>query len=257
MRILLMTTMAAMTMAAITVSAQPAASSVDPAWSVGPQVGYTVALSTPAQVSQSGAPSRFTLGALATRTISEKMQLRFAAAYRSESGSFTTPVTSAGTVSSEGASNRSWLDVVDPTTGGPAIGSTVSTSAAELMASMMIPVANLDTSGARLLIGVSVLADVLLTGRQEDDYSDVPNHTGADVRTFEYSTHVGAGAALGIGLVLPVSDGVGLLIDAQYVFREPREIRVSEQGVELPDAVDVSWLVGRGLRLSAAVTFDL
>ncbi|MGA0833012.1 MAG: hypothetical protein ACO3QO_00625, partial [Candidatus Kapaibacteriota bacterium] len=69
--------------------------------------------------------------------------------------------------------------------------------------------------------------------------------------------HVGAGAALGIGLVLPVSDGVGLLIDAQYVFREPREIRVSEQGVELPDAVDVSWLVGRGLRLSAAVTFDL
>ena len=257
MRILLMTTMAAITMAAITVSAQPAASSVDPAWSVGPQVGYTVALSTPAQVSQSGAPSRFTLGALATRAISERMLLRFAATYRSESGSFTTPVTSAGTVSSEGASNRSWLDVVDPTTGGPAIGSTVSTSAAELMASMMIPVANLDTSGARLLIGVSVLADVLLTGRQEDDYSDVPNHTGADVRTFEYSTHVGAGAALGIGLVLPVSDGVGLLIDAQYVFREPREIRVSEQGVELPDAVDVSWLVGRGLRLSAAVTFDL
>jgi hypothetical protein len=181
------------------------------------------------------------------------MQLRFAATYRSESGSFTTPVTSAAIEADQG----SWLDVVDPTTGGPAIGSTVSTSAAELMASMMIPVANLDTSGARLLLGVSVLADVLLTGRQEDDYSDVPNHTGADVRTFEYSTHVGAGAALGIGLVLPVSDGVGLLIDAQYVFREPREIRVSEQGVELPDAVDVSWLVGRGLRLSAAVTFDL
>lgn len=251
-------TMAAITIAAITVSAQPATQAVAPAsWSVGPQVGYTVALSTPAQVSQSGAPSRFTLGALATRAISERMLLRFAATYRSESGSFTTPVTSAGTVSSEGASNRSWLDVVDPTTGGPAIGSTVSTSAAEMMASMMIPVANLDTSGARLLIGVSVLADVLLTGKQEDDYSDVPNHTGADVRTFEYSTHVGAGAALGIGLVLPVSDGVGLLIDAQYVFREPREIRASEQGVELPDAVDVSWLVGRGLRLSVAVTFDL
>ena len=238
MRILLMTTMAAMTMAAITVSAQPAASSVHPAWSVGPQVGYTVALSTPAQVSQSGAPSRFTLGALATRTISEKMQLRFAATYRSESGSFATPVTSAGTVSSEGTSNRSWLDVVDPTTGGPAIGSTVST--------------------VRFHVQDKFLTDISRsTGRQEDDYSDVPNHTGADVRTFEYSTHVGAGAALGIGLVLPVSDGVGLLIDAQYVFREPREIRVSEQGVELPDAVDVSWLVGRGLRLSAAVTFDL
>ncbi|GEM_PF-464798 len=257
MRILLMTTMAAMTMAAITVSAQPAASSVHPAWSVGPQVGYTVALSTPAQVSQSGAPSRFTLGALVTRTISEKMQLRFAATYRSESGSFATPVTSAGTVSSEGTSNRSWLDVVDPTTGGPAIGSTVSTSAAEVMASIVLPVADLDTSGARFHISVSVLADLLLSGSQQDDYSDVPNHKGPDLRTFEYSTHMGAGAAIGVGLVLPVADATELLIDAQYVFREPREIRVSEQGVELPDAVNVSWLVGRGLRLSAAVTFDL
>lgn len=241
--------MAAGILAAITVSAQPHTE----AWSIGPQAGYTIALAMPDQVSQSGAPSRFTVGAVAMRTMSEKMQVRFAAVYRSESGRFTTPVAASGVQ----PAGPSWIDVVDPATGGPAVGSDVSTTAAELMASMMIPVANLDTSGAKLLIGVSVLADVLLSGSQRDDYSDVPNHTGPTVRLFEYTTHVGAGAALGVGLQLPVSEQTHLLIDAQYVFREPRQIEVSEAGVVLPSSVDVSWLVGRGLRLSAAVTFSL
>ncbi len=241
--------MAAGILAAIAVSAQ----THPDAWSIGPQAGYTVALATPDQVSQSGAPSRFTAGAVAMRTMSEKMQVRFAAVYRSESGSFTTPVAASGVQ----PAGPSWIHVVDPATGGPAVGSEVSTSAAEVMASMMLPVANLDTAGAKLFIGVSVLADVLLSGSQQDDYSDVPNHTGPPVRSFEYATHIGAGAALGVGLQLPVSEGTVLLIDAQYLFREPRQIDVSENGVALPNTVDVSWLVGRGLRLTAAVTFAL
>lgn len=238
--------MAAIHIAAIAVSAQT--------WSVGPQAGYTITVATPSQVSQQGAPSRVVLGVVAQHDVSDRLSIRVSGAYRMEDGGFLSAY-QAGSVRSDAPSTM--IDVVDPTTGKPAVGSTVSTSAIELMAGIVIPVANLDTSGARFSLSLNVLGDMMLSGSQQDDYTDIPGYVGERLRTFTYVPHVGVGAALGAGLRLPLASSTTLLMDLYYIFREPRTVEVEENGVQLANTVDVGWLVGRGLRLSAAVTFDL
>ena len=66
--------MAAVCTAAISVSAQP--------WYIGPQLGYTIAVNTPEQVSQEGAPTRLVMGAMAVYEASPRMEIHLSTLYR-------------------------------------------------------------------------------------------------------------------------------------------------------------------------------
>lgn len=239
--------MAAAFAAAITVSAQGIF--------LGPQFGYTVTVNTPEQVQSEGAPSRLVMGLKAVLPVSTKAEFHIGATYRIENGSFTSPYSEfdPGRAQRPGGS----IQVVDPTNPSSQVISTVETSAVELMAGIHFPVASLDTIGSKVTIGLSVLGDYMLSGAQTDDYSRIEDYTGETPQNFDYVPNVGFGAAIGAGLILPMGEGGRLGFDLQYVFREPREISVEQNGQELPDPVNVSWLVGRGLRLTVSYAFAL
>lgn len=239
--------MAAVLTAAITVSAQDLY--------LGPQFGYTVAVNTPEQVRSEGAPSRLVLGLRSIIPVSQnKAELRVSASYRIESGSFATPWLdpSPGSMQQPGSGR---LNVVDPTNPSPDVISTVETSSLELMTGVHFPVASLDSSGSKITIGLSVLGDYMLSGSQSDDYSGVADYTGESPQNFEYVANIGFGAAIGAGLVLPMGEAGRLGFDLEYVFREPREIEVAN--TTPTEEVNVSWLVGRGLRITLSYAFAL
>lgn len=237
--------MAAVLTAAITVSAQDLF--------LGPQFGYTVAVNTPDQVRSEGAPSRLVLGLRSIIPVSKKAEVRVSASYRMESGSFATPWFDPSPGSMQRPDGK--LNVVDPTNPAPDVISTVESSSVEVMAGMHFPVASLDTSGSKITIGLSVLTDYMLSGSQSDDYSGVPDYTGDTPQNFEYVANIGFGAAIGAGLILPMGEAGRLGFDLQYVFREPREIDVANTNPT--EEVNVSWLVGRGLRLTLSYAFAL
>ena len=242
-----LTLMAAVFTAAIAVSAQ--------GFMLGPQFGYTVTVNTPDQVQSEGAPSRLVLGLKGILPVTEKAELHFGTNYRIENGSFASPYTEFNEGGVQRPNGR--LDVVDPNNPSPDVLSTVETSTIELMAGINFPVAELDSTGSKITIGLSVLGDYMISGSQTDDYSRIEDFTGVTPQNFDYVPNIGFGAAIGAGLVLPMGESGSLGFDLQYVFREPREISVKQNGVELPDPVNVSWLVGRGLRLTVSYVFAL
>ncbi len=243
--------MAAVFTAAITVCAQ--------GLYIGPQFGYTVTVSTPDQVSQYGSPTRVVPGVLVAMPTSPKMEFRFGLGYRIENGGFTSTLSPQPQTPVPVMLPRrtSMIDVVDPSLPSDAVISTVETSTLELMVGMHFPVADLDTEGSKITIGLSGLADYMMSGSQVDDYDNVQGYTGEKQQTYDYVPHIGFGAAIGGGLILNMGEAGRLGFDLQYVFREPREIDVEQNGQPLAEPVNVSWLVGRGLRLTASYLFAL
>lgn len=239
--------MAAVFTAAIAVSAQDLY--------LGPQFGYTVTVNTPDQVQAEGAPSRLVMGVLSAIHLSRKAELRLSANYRIEDGSFASPWVDPRVSGVQQPGGK--LHVVDPNNPSPEVISTVNTSALELMAGIHFPVADLDSSGSKVTIGLSLLGDYMVGGTQTDDYSAVADYAGETPQNFDYVPNVGFGAAIGAGLILPMGEGGRLGFDLQYVFREPREINVERNGTQLDESINVSWLVGRGLRLTVNYAFAL
>jgi hypothetical protein len=243
----------------------------------------------PEEVSQSGAPMRVTLGMQAVVPTRKSMEFRFDLNYRIENGSFTTtyePLSSvangsdvipsearnAGVIPSNArngsdvipsnARNGSdvipsnarnpRLFVVDPTPA-PQVTSTLNTSSIELSAMMVIPVADLDTSGSKFVLELGVLADRVLTAEQTDDYSSIPNYPEPTTMNVSYEGQFGFGAMIGIGLILPVgSDRISF--DLRYVMRQPTSLTSTTTP---PVDQNVAWLIGRGLRVGLSYLFAL
>jgi hypothetical protein len=243
---------------------------------IGPSAAYVVSTSVPEEVSQSGAPMRVTLGLQAVVPTRKSMEFRFDLNYRIENGSFTTtyePLSSVANGSDvipsearnadvipSNARNGSdvipsnarnpRLFVVDPTPA-PQVTSTLNTSSIELSAMMVIPVADLDTSGSKFVLELGVLADRVLTAEQTDDYSSIPNYPEPTTVNVAYEGQFGFGAMIGIGLILPVgSDRISF--DLRYVMRQPTSLTSTTTP---PVNQNVAWLIGRGLRIGLSYLF--
>lgn len=233
---------------------------------IGPSAAYVVSTSVPEEVSQSGAPMRVTLGLQAVVPTRKSMEFRFDLNYRIENGEFTTdyePLSSArngDVIPNEVRNSESStltplhprLFVVDPTPA-PQLVSTLNTSSLELSAMMVIPVADLDTSGSKFMLELGVLADRVLSAKQTDDYSAIPNYPEPTTVNIEYEGQFGFGAMIGIGLVLPVgSDRISF--DLRYVIRQPTTLTSTTTP---PVDQNVAWLIGRGLRVGLSYLFAM
>jgi len=253
---------------------------------IGPSAAYVVSTSVPEEVSQSGAPMRVTLGLQAVVPTRKSMEFRFDLNYRIENGSFTTtyePLSSVANgsdvipsearnagvipsnarngsdvIPSEARNSSSFtltpshprLSVVDPTPA-PQLVSTLNTTSVEISAMMVIPVADLDTSGSKFVLELGVLADRVLTAEQTDDYSSIPNYPEPTTVNVAYEGQFGFGAMIGIGLILPVgSDRISF--DLRYVMRQPTSLTSTTTP---PVDQNVAWLIGRGLRVGLSYLF--
>lgn len=118
---------------------------------------------------------------------------------------------------------------------------------------MVIPVADLDTSGSKFVLELGVLADRVLSAEQTDDYSSIPNYSGPETVNVSYEGQFGFGAMIGFGLILPVgSDRISF--DLRYVFRQPTSLTTTTTPAT---EQNVAWLIGRGLRIGLSYLFAL
>jgi hypothetical protein len=213
---------------------------------LGPKAAFTVSLSSSEEIAASGTPSKVLFGLESLIQTSGSMAIRIGAAYRIENGGFKTDYQGTSSVD---RSFGSRIQVVEPGSGPPQVSSTVETSSIELTAGLNFPVATLDTSGTKIMIGLGVLADYLISGHQSDDYRAVPNYVGETPIAFDYESHPGFGAWAGAGIFFPLGSSGALSLDLAFVFRDPSKVMtVTTPPVEQ----NIDWLVGRGLRLSAA-----
>jgi len=218
---------------------------------IGPKAGMMLSVGTSDEVSSAGAPSRYYFGVDAMSPLSDRLDLRFGAVYRLENGGFNTDyVESTGLV---GGGKTPVIAVDDPNATPPQVRSTVETSSIEITAGLHFPIIRLDSSGTRLTIGLGVLADYFVSGKQTDDYSNVPNYTGTTPIAFNYEPHIGFGAFIGAGLFLPVGSNA-LSLDVGYYFRDPSEITTQTTP---PVDQNLGWLVGKGLRFGVSFLFGV
>lgn len=216
---------------------------------IGPKIDYSISTGVPSEVATNGSPARFNLGISTTIPVKTQLNLRLAALYRIENGGISTtydeqsrPQPSAGRI-----------DVVEPGFGGPQVLSTIKTSSFEFQTALYFPLADLDTSGSKLSIGLGALVDALLSGTQVDDYSAVPEF-GDSTASFTYASQIGFGALVGLGVNFPIGSNQ-INFDFQYVFRDPKTVEFENSNPVLK--APVGWLVGGGLRLGFSFEFGL
>ncbi len=216
---------------------------------IGPKFEYTISTSVPQEVSAAGSPVRVNLGIIAVVPVRSTLEIRMSALYRIENGSFATFY-----VEPSGARRGSGrLDVVDPAPGGPQIISTIETTSIEFSTALYFPLADLDTSGSQISVGLGALVDRFTSGTQVDDYSNVPSLSDSTA-TFELESHFGFGALFGLGITLPAgSDRISF--DMQVVFRLPSDVPI--EGTDPQQDANVRWLVGGGLRLGLSYQFGI
>lgn len=176
--------------------------------------------------------------------------------YRSDAGSFitafqqqtTSTVLPGGPMPSSGR-----LDVVIPPQGVERVASDINLSALELQLGMTFPIIDLDTSGARIELGLGILGDYILSGKQIDDYTYIAGTPAQEARReYSYDTQLGGGAWIMARVVVPVGETDRLSFGLQYVFRQPTDITGTYNGETFTQ--NVGWLAGRGLRLTVGYT---
>ena len=218
---------------------------------IGPKVAYLIAVSTSDEVASAGAPEKYLFGVDAMIPLKSTLDLRLGAGYRIENGGFNTDYVAQGSLVIP--RRHAMINVDEPVNQPPQIRSTVETSSIELTAGLQFPVVRLDTMGTRITLGLGVLVDRMISSKQVDDYSDVPNYTGQTPIEFSWEEHFGFGGYFGAGMVIPLGSSA-LSIDLSYAFREPGEVQTV---TDPPVNQGIGWLVGSGLRMGASFLFGL
>lgn len=220
---------------------------------VGPTAWYLISTNAPGSSNGAGQPTRYMVGAAATIPFNKKTELRTTVGYRSESGSFTTPLNQLPTTDQRVHPPVSLIQVVDNPNATPQLPSTLTASSLELTASLCFPVMPLDSSGAALGFSLGGLVDYMMSAQQDDDYSAIDKHQGPAHVIADYESQLGFGALLGLYIALPVGTN-RLNFDLQYVFRNPTTIT---SATTPPVEQSSGWLIGKGLRVGLSFGFGL
>ncbi len=229
-----------------------ATSSVHAQTYIGATIGTTLATSSRSDVSAYGDPSRAVYGLRASTVFRKGMELTGSLGLRSEEGGFVSPF-----VRNAVRRPAGMVNVVDNPGGGPVVVSSLATSAIELNAALRIPLARVDSSGSYAGVQLGVLADVLTSAEQTDDYTGILQGDRGSIPdrvSTSYASQFGGGAVIGAVLVLNTGGG-RLVLDVSYIVRGPESLPVPTRGIGGATEQYVGWLVGNGLRFSAG--FDL
>lgn len=221
---------------------------------LGPVAAYTVSTGVGEAVTSYGAPTRVAFGARYSRVLASSTELYASLSYRVDNGGFTTPFVSVapGIVSGR-------LNVVEPGAGAPVVTSTINTGAVQFDVGMMFKIADLDTSGSKVVLSIGVLGDRIIFADQTDDYSTIPKaDLGARPTsvTTAYGGQFGFGVNTGIGLVMPIGTD-RIVFELSYAVRVPTEFTVPDPVAGGPTTQDVGWLIGRGIRIGLTYQFGL
>lgn len=215
---------------------------------VGSYTITTAALSNAENVTT----TRFSLGLGVEYAPRPKFTVLGSLQYRSDAGSFitayqqqtTSTALPGGPIPSTGR-----LDVVIPPQGVERVATDINLGALELQIGMSFPIIDLDTSGARIELGLGVLGDYILSGTQVDDYTYIAGTPAGETRReYSYNTQIGGGAWLMTRVVVPLGETDRLTFGLQYVFRQPTDITGTFNNETFTQ--NVGWLAGRGLRLT-------
>lgn len=219
---------------------------------LGVTIGTTLATSSRSDVSSYGDPSRMLYGLRACTTIRKGMELVGSLGLRTEEGGFVSPF-----VRNTVRRPTGTVNVVDNPAGGPVVVSSLATSAIELNAAVRIPLARVDTSGSYMGLQIGVMADLLTSAEQTDDYTGILQGDRGSIPdrvSTSYGAQIGGGAI--IGGVIVLNTGAGrLVLDVSYIVRGPESLPVPTLRTGGAKEQYVGWLVGNGLRFSAG--FDL
>jgi hypothetical protein len=177
---------------------------------------------------------------------SKGTEFRLGLGYRGEEGAVGTP-------ESQLPEQSASIAVVDNQGSEPQMISTITASSLELDATLCFPVLKLDTSGAAVGVSIGLLADAILSAKQQDDYSAIPDHPAPDLVEAEFEQQLGFGAAVGAYVVVPFGSN-RLSFDLNYVFRQPSTISTTTTP---PVESEIGWVIGRGLRLGATFYIGL
>ncbi|MCX6141242.1 MAG: hypothetical protein NTX15_10525 [Candidatus Kapabacteria bacterium] len=221
---------------------------------LGPTAAYTASTGVGAAVTSYGAPTRIAFGARYNRVLARSSELYAGLSYRIDNGGFTSPfvATAPGIVGGR-------LNIVEPGPGAPVVTSTINTGAIQLDVGMMFKVADLDTSGSKIMLNVGVLGDRILFADQVDDYSAIPKEdlgTKPTSVSASYGGQFGFGVVMGVGLVMPIGAD-RIAFDLSYAVRVPTEFTIPNPIVGGPTTQDVGWLVGRGIKIGLTYQFGL
>lgn len=220
----------------------------------GVTIGSTLAGASRSDVSAYGEPTRMMYGLRMVMPTRRGLEIAVSLGYRQEDGGFVSSF-----VRSTARPPSGMVNVVDNPTSGPVVVSSLATSAVELTAALRMPVTRLDSSGSYVGVQLGVLADYMLPAQQVDDYTAIlPGDRGQipDRVSTSYDTQFGGGAVLGGLLVL--NTGIGrLVIDAQYIMRQPESLTIPTPRFGGPKEQYIGWLVGSGLRFSAGFEVPL
>ncbi|MEY3385830.1 MAG: hypothetical protein RIR53_641 [Bacteroidota bacterium] len=221
---------------------------------VGPVASTIISTSSRADISAYGEPSRYFYGGRVVASMRRGTELAITLGLRQEEGGFLSPFTKNSIGGAGGIVN-----VVENPISGPTVVSSLSTSAAELGASLRIPLAQFDTSGSYMGIHLGAMADMLTSANQVDDYRRILQGDRGQIPDrveTSYNSQIGGGAVLGALLVLKTDLG-RLVIEMSYILRQPETLTIPVPRRGGPQEQYVGWLVGSGLRLSAGLELGL
>ena len=221
---------------------------------LGPMIGYSLSTTSREDVASYGSPTRLSYGLKYAGVVRRSTELIASIAYRSEDGGFVSPFKATSSFGSNGM-----INVVDAPGAGPSVVSSLSTSSVEVQLGLRAPMARIDSAGSYVGFTVGLFADALLRAEQQDDYSGIPTLDRGDLPVrvaTTYDTQLGCGFTVGGSLVLVTSAG-RLTLDLAYLLRQPDSVPLPEVRIGGPKTQYVGWLVGSGLRLSAAMEFAL
>lgn len=211
---------------------------------IGPEIGYTLSTSVPAEVSRSGAPTRLRVGASVHLSGKSKVDFRFSLGYRIENGAaktlYTNPLDS-------NLGLQRHLTVIEPYPGSSNVKSEFVSNSIDLAAEGFIPLGDLDTSGSRIGLTLGFFADRILSASQTDDYSAIADYPGPPIVQTQYKGQFGFGASIGVSTILPLGDS-RIVFDIKYIIRQPYTLITNDWRA---DVQNVEWLISNGLRISA------
>lgn len=221
---------------------------------LGPLIGYTLSTTSREDVASYGTPTRLAYGIKYAGVVRRSTEVTASIAYRTEDGGFVSPFKAISGLGSNGM-----INVVDAPGSGPSVVSSLSTSAIEVQLGLRVPMARIDSLGSYFGFTAGLFADALLRAEQQDDYSGVPTLDRGDLPVrvaTTYDTQVGGGFTVGGSVVLVTSAG-RLTLDLAYLLRQPDGVPLPQVRIGGPKTQYVGWLVGSGLRLSAALEVAL